>query len=101
MWKCNECGFVFEDTGIVRDYIDGQVVTEYGVCTLCHSDDIDELKKCDMCRETYITSEKDRCPTCEERTALWLEEAIGNIQSDTGAERSEVIRAMVDWIERL
>lgn len=101
MYKCLNCGATFEKPAEGPEYIDGILAYYYKLCPECRIDDIDELKKCSMCRETYITSEKDRCSTCEERTALWLEEAIGNIQSDTGAERSEVLRALGDWIEKL
>jgi RNA polymerase subunit RPABC4/transcription elongation factor Spt4 len=102
MWKClnEECGAEFEKPKVHTEYFDGMPTGIVNICPICSDSDVDELGKCSMCK-TYITSEKDRCPKCEERTALWLEEAIGNIQSDTGAERSEVIKAMVDWIEKL
>lgn len=96
MYKCLNCGVTFEE-GKLGYTLDGE---ETMVCPECEIDDWEILHKCEMCHEEYITSEKDRCYTCEKTTALWLEEAIGNIQSDTGAERSEVIRALGDWIEK-
>jgi RecJ-like exonuclease len=105
MWYCNECERQYETPKVGREFV-GEIGhggnVEYPICPTCKGGgDIEELKDCPMCKENYITSGKDRCAKCEERTALWLEEAIGNIQSDTGAERSEVLRAMVDWIEKL
>lgn len=104
MYFCLNCENRFEDPSIHREWIG---TPEQGgfqrlpVCPICKDDDIEELKDCPMCHQEYIFSKKDRCAKCEERTALWLEEAIGNIQSDTGAERSEVLQAMVSWIEKL
>lgn len=102
MWKClnEECGAEFEEPERHMEYVECNPIGEVWTCPICKDSDIEPLDKCSMCGK-YITSEKDRCPTCEERTALWLEEAIGNIQSDTGAERSEVLRALGDWVEKL
>ena len=97
MYKCENCGKMFETPKVHAEWIGEKEhggYQEFPICPHCKDDDIEELKDCPMCQQNYMTSEKDRCYTCEKTTALWLEEAIGNIQSDTGAERSEVIRAV-------
>lgn len=103
MYFCNSCQNRFETPKVHKEWIGEKEhggIQEFPVCPICKDDDIEPLKECPMCHE-YIFSAKDRCAKCEERTALWLEEAIGNIQSDTGAERSEVLQAIVSWIEKL
>lgn len=109
MYKCETCGELFEETGIKEEKWKGEFwgapFTQsdwYECCPNCgETDDYEELKECPVCRQDYITSDKDQCEYCDTKISQWMQNSIENIANDTGAESDDIIKAMVRWIENL
>ncbi len=99
MYKCLNCGAEFETPEVEVKYFNGEIDDHINICPECKIDDIEKMVECGMCRQTYIKSDQDRCEYCTERTDHWMENAILSISEETGAERDEIIKAMVVWIE--
>lgn len=54
VYVCNRCGEAFTLSDAKRIYCDGEPIT---VCPNCKSDDIEEGKRCKICREIHFTYE--------------------------------------------
>ena len=102
MYFCLNCENRFEKPGTYLEFVGdrehgGEV--EYHCCPICGDDDYEELKECPVCRQDYITTEKDQCDYCAKRISYWMEEAIESILEETGANRGDVLNAIEKWME--
>ena len=69
MYKCNDCGWVFDEP---YEYEERDVGYKADWCPECHSDDITEVKECVFCGEltpVYDLTYKGYCPACVKATA--------------------------------
>lgn len=67
MYICNNCGLVFEDCKIDRQfhpYGMGYAAEEFAVCPHCNDTDFDEAKQCEMCGEFVAELEDGLCDCC-------------------------------------
>lgn len=69
MYKCKDCGHVFEDytTETLSEYSNGQCYQEViAGCPECHSENFDEAIKCAYCGEYFLPIEIDgnMCDGC-------------------------------------
>ena len=82
MYKCRECGTIFEEPEITREKV-GEIgcqpaYMEYGVCPNCKEDGyFEEVQQCEMCGE-YDDLEDGFCKECinetrQEFMAIWDE----------------------------
>lgn len=103
MFRCNLCDASFESPVRRQVRPDNRIAEseEWHVCPICGDDDIEKLTKCPMCRLKYIKSDQDRCDFCRHETAYWMNDGIDQIGKHTGAERDEIIQAIVYWVEHL
>lgn len=96
MYKCNNCGYEFEQSQMKYINFAGETV-EIKVCPCCKADDYYEMNQCDLCGD-YI-ADGDYCDSCKETVADWMLEAIKQIKRTTKADREDIIRAIVEWLE--
>ena len=71
-YKCNECGWVFDEPYI---YEEPDVGYAAAWCPECHSDDIIEVSECKFCEELtpiHMLTIDGYCPDCVKRTARKL-----------------------------
>ena len=69
MFRCNDCGAVFEEP---YEYREPDVNYYADWCPECHSDDITEVKECAICGELvpfYDLTIDGYCPACVEKAA--------------------------------
>ena len=72
MYKCNDCGWVFEEP---YEYEERDVGYHADWCPECHSDDIVEVRACKLCDELtpiHLLTIDGYCPDCVKRTARKL-----------------------------
>ncbi len=72
-YKCNDCGWVFDEPYIYEEPDVGYAALW---CPECHSDDIIEVSECKFCEELYPThllTIDGYCPDCVKRTAKKLD----------------------------
>ncbi len=71
-YKCEDCGFVFDEPYI---YEEPDVGYASLWCPECHSDDIVEVQECKLCDEltpVHLLTIDGYCPDCVQRTARKL-----------------------------
>lgn len=98
MYKCLNCGAVFEDKCEVIDYVDGRPAYKYLVCPDCLTDDIEELTLC-RCGREYITDEQDRCDQCEREIGEAMSRARNQIMNGCNVGFQQATEDIVWWIE--
>ena len=103
MYRCNECGEVFDEFAKVYDKV-GNVgdslppaYLEYDVCPTCKSDDWESVEWCKNCENEYTTD--DYCDTCLANASYNLSECIQNIIAETKGDYDEVVNILKDFIE--
>ena len=72
MYKCNDCGWVFDEP---YEYEERDVGYHADWCPECHSDDIVEVRECKLCDEltpVHLLTIDGYCPDCVKRTARKL-----------------------------
>jgi hypothetical protein len=101
MWKCTECGAVFETPMQGITYLDGIMIANYKTCPdqECGSDELEIVHLC-RCEREYITDEQDRCWQCEKEIDEAMKEARERIMSGNRREFQGATEDMVQWIER-
>ena len=68
-WKCNDCGEVFDAP---YEYEERDVNYFADWCPYCHSDDIVEVKECELCGKltpVFDLTIDGFCPECVEKAA--------------------------------
>ena len=69
MYRCNDCGWVFEEP---YEYEERDVGYHADWCPECHSDDIVEVRECKLCNELtpiHLLTIDGYCPDCVRRAA--------------------------------
>ena len=69
MYRCNDCGWVFEEP---YEYEEPDVGYHADWCPQCHSDDIVEVRECKYCEEltpVHLLTIDGYCPDCVRRAA--------------------------------
>ena len=57
MFKCSDCGALFEDLAPIKEYLDDEIgYLLYHGCPFCRSDQVEVAMKCDLCGE-YVTED--------------------------------------------
>lgn len=76
MYKCFNCGAVFDELVRYQEHMDyeRQTYSIYYGCPNCRSDDVDQAVKCDLCGE-YVTEDyvvlKDGTVACNDCFTLY------------------------------
>lgn len=68
-YRCNECGWVFEEP---YEYVERDVGYHADWCPECHSDDIVEVRECKLCDELtpiHLLTIDGYCPSCVKSAA--------------------------------
>jgi hypothetical protein len=101
MWKCAECGVVFETPMQGITYLDGIMIANYKTCPdqECGSDELEIVHLC-RCEREYITDSQDRCHKCEQDIADAMSEARQRIQDFCNVDCQKATEDIVWWIER-
>lgn len=86
MYLCNRCGEMFDCPDSVFDFYSeawGRTVKHYtSVCPHCHSDDYDEMDKCEICGE-YIPQGEGICENCRDLIDDYRDIITGRIRELT------------------
>lgn len=94
MYKCRECGFVFETPMMGIGHLSG-----YGFCPRCHGD-FEEMEKCDACGEYFVDEDNTLCCICHECEKKFVNEHRFNVQGifDLEDEKESVkINSFLAW----
>ena len=99
-YKCNECGYEFEEPRIVREsrgeYWGAPAYEDYPVCPACGGDFV-EMHKC-ACGE-WTT---DRfCTGCMSTAKIMLVQLFEKLENDRGFYYSDAVDLAVDAMEEL
>lgn len=67
MFKCADCGSVFENTSFVKERVCEDYYETIDVCPQCHSDQFDEVTECECCHDEVVPESKPLpiCDDCE------------------------------------
>lgn len=82
MYKCEDCGAVFEEP---FEYKEPDVNFFADWCPYCHSDDIVEVKECELCGKltpVFDMTIDGYCPECVTKTARKLNEFLGKCEPE-------------------
>lgn len=82
MYKCEDCGAVFEEP---YEYREPDVNFFADWCPYCHSDDIVEVKECALCGEltaVYDLTIDGFCPACVEKAAHKYDEFLKSCEPE-------------------
>ena len=92
MYKCEECGFVFEEPMINREYHGLEYgYEEYGVCPNCGERGYKEGKPCQICGEEQY--DDGICEWC-------LDEAVGMLMVDFSHFVDADVMDLIDLFEK-
>lgn len=97
MYLCLNCGYRFKEPN-TRLCMGFGWMGKSETCPSCGLDDFELMGKCGLCGKN-IPSSEDYCKRCKETVADWMLEAIKQIKRTTKADREDIIRAIVEWLE--
>lgn len=101
MYRCNDCESEFEKPRHLFEFV-GEVekrgIQVFHFCPVCGEDDIAEMENCELCG-TDIPPKDDYCLPCQAMVSEWMQDAIKQIKTDTGADRAAILRAFDAWAE--
>lgn len=98
MFKCSDCGRVFEYTSYRSDHVQENIYEAVDCCPHCRSDNYNEVVQCECCRDDFVDDSKmlPICDHCMEQ----LEKEIREFEGQTGLSRTVFCDFLQDWIER-
>ena len=101
MWKCLNCGAVFETPMQGITYLDGIMIANYKTCPdqECGSDELEIVHLC-RCEREYITDSQGRCEKCEHDIAEIMSEARERIKERMNVDHQQATEDIVWWIEQ-
>jgi len=95
MFKCEDCGAVFEEPAVSREYHGLEYgYEERGHCPNCGSDDYTNSKVCDICGEPAWGS--DYCEDCKEKAKEFLKIDFGYFESTSVEDLLDLFNEALD-----
>lgn len=91
MYKCKDCGRLFEEP--YQHYEEDTGANEQG-CPHCSSDYFTEVNVCKCCEDEYV--EDDFCEDCMEKLALGLNQIMDELSVDADIFQ-DMITAHFNW----
>lgn len=100
MFYCNECKEIFDeyDAEARKEYPNSTDFPNsyytYLVCPNCHSDNIQEAQRCELCGEWHPEDEGEECETCKLDFDEILSNYIREARERYGADKEQIIEAI-------
>lgn len=98
MYKCNDCGRVFDSPGWVQVHIIEDYYDKAACCPHCHSENYDEVEQCECCRDEFVSTSEvlPICQSCKEQ----LENDMAVFEKSTNLDHRTFCEWVSDWEER-
>lgn len=94
MYRCDECGLLFEEPRIVRE----EHGEEYGICPNCGGA-YETVYLCKACGEEY--TEDEYCPECLEIVEDMFGQLIERVKAACNSDRDKALEVISDVLERI
>jgi hypothetical protein len=102
MYRCNECGSIFEELGkkteLVGECRGTNAYTTWPCCPICGSEDFEEGNYCD-CGEFVGEGEK-YCPDCLELVTEAINECVKRVGADLNIDESEARELISERLDK-
>ena len=96
-YYCNECGEIYDETQM--DSGENFFRMPIYVCPNCHSENVEECDRCELCGE-YIEPDLVFCKDCSEDIKTTWENMIHGLSKERRISYKDMEEVVCDWIER-
>lgn len=93
---CNDCGKIYSEEQMDADV---DKYSSWYVCPNCHSADVEECDRCELCGD-YIEPYTLFCKDCAEEIKTTWENMIHRLSKERRTKYEDMQEMVLGWIER-